>query len=53
MLGAVLWVIYGVASRARPVVAANLLVLTAAAVATWRHRGITEGTGGSGLEAGD
>lgn len=39
MLGAVLWVIYGVASHARPVVAANLLVLTAAVVTTWRRRG--------------
>jgi surface polysaccharide O-acyltransferase-like enzyme len=38
MLGALLWVVYGLASHARPVVAANLLVFTAAAVTTWRQR---------------
>jgi inner membrane protein len=36
MLGALMWVVYGLASHARPVVAANLLVLTAAAISTWR-----------------
>jgi hypothetical protein len=39
MLGALLWIVYGVAAQARPVVAANLLVLTAAAVSIWRPRG--------------
>jgi len=38
MLGAVLWVIYGVLLQARPVVAANLLVLGGAAAASWRER---------------
>jgi hypothetical protein len=35
--GALLWVAYGLASHARPVVAANVLVLTAAAFTIWRH----------------
>src|SRR5262249_15521488 len=35
--GAVLWVVYGFASHARPVVAANVLVLAAAALTTWRQ----------------
>jgi hypothetical protein len=38
MLGALLWIGYGLLSHARPVVVANLLVLTAAATTTWRHR---------------
>ena len=38
MLGAALWVMYGLLMQARPVVAANLLVLGAAAVASWRER---------------
>jgi hypothetical protein len=38
MTGAVLWVVYGLLLPARPVVAANLLVLAAAAAASWRHR---------------
>jgi hypothetical protein len=38
MAGAVLWVTYGVLLQARPVVAANLLVLGAAAAASWRER---------------
>jgi hypothetical protein len=45
MVGALMWVVYGLASHARPVVAANLLVLTAAAISTWRR-------GGPGLENG-
>jgi hypothetical protein len=32
-----LWIGYGVLSHARPVVVANVLVLTAAATTTWRH----------------
>jgi hypothetical protein len=36
MAGALMWVVYGLASHARPVVAANLLVLTAAAISIWR-----------------
>ena len=38
MLGAMLWVVYGVLLQARPVMAANLLVLGAAAAASWRER---------------
>jgi len=38
MAGAVLWVIYGIFLQARPVVAANLLVLGGAAAASWRER---------------
>jgi hypothetical protein len=38
MLGAVLWVVYGLSLQARPVVAANLLVLGGAAAASWRER---------------
>jgi hypothetical protein len=38
MLGAVIWIAYGVLVHARPVVAANLLVLLAAGGAAWRHR---------------
>ncbi len=38
MLGALLWIAYGLALHARPVVAANVLVLAAAAVTTWRTR---------------
>jgi hypothetical protein len=38
MLGALLWIVYGLMVHARPVVAANLLVLAAAAVTTWRTR---------------
>ena len=36
MAGALLWVGYGLLSRAAPVVAANLLVLCAAAWKAWR-----------------
>jgi len=39
MVGSLMWVVYGLASHARPVVAANLLVLTAAAISTWRQAG--------------
>jgi hypothetical protein len=38
MLGAVLWIAYGVATRARPIVGANLLLLAAAVATTWRRR---------------
>ena len=38
MLGALLWIAYGLVMHARPVVAANVLVLAAAAVTTWRQR---------------
>jgi hypothetical protein len=38
MLGALLWIAYGLMVHARPVVAANVLVLAAAAVTTWRTR---------------
>ena len=38
MLGAALWVGYGVLTQAAPVVAANLLVLGAAAMASLRAR---------------
>ena len=38
MLGALLWIAYGLIMHARPVVAANVLVLAAAAVTTWRTR---------------
>jgi hypothetical protein len=36
MLGALMWTGYGILMRAPPVVAANVLVLTAAAWKTWR-----------------
>jgi hypothetical protein len=42
MLGALLWIGYSLAAHARPVVVANLLVLTAAATTTWRHRAAIE-----------
>lgn len=38
MAGAVMWVVYGVLIGALPVVAANVLVLAAAAWASLRHR---------------
>lgn len=38
MVGGVLWVIYGALVGAKPVVAANLLVVFAAAWKTWRPR---------------
>jgi hypothetical protein len=38
MAGAVLWVAYGLLMHAPPVVAANLLVLLAAAWTGWRSR---------------
>ena len=52
MVGALMWVVYGLASHARPVVAANLLVLTAAAISTWRPaRGSAGRAVGAGSEA--
>lgn len=39
MLGATLWIAYGVVTHAQPVVGANLLLLAAAGVTTWRRRG--------------
>jgi hypothetical protein len=38
MLGALLWIAYGLMTHARPVVVANALVLTSAAMTTWRQR---------------
>jgi hypothetical protein len=38
MIGALLWIIYGLLIGASPVIVANLLVLTAAAWATLRAR---------------
>ena len=38
MIGGVLWVAYGVLVQAKPVVAANVLVVAAAAWKTWRSR---------------
>jgi hypothetical protein len=38
MLGALLWIVYGLMVHARPVVAANVLVLAAAAVTTWNTK---------------
>jgi len=37
MLGALLWIAYGFASHARPVIVANVLVFTAVAMATWQR----------------
>jgi hypothetical protein len=36
MVGAVMWVVYGVLVNARPVIVANLLVLGAAAAGSWK-----------------
>ena len=41
MAGALLWLGYGFAIDARPVVVANALVLAAAAWTTWRQRDIS------------
>jgi hypothetical protein len=38
MLGALLWVIYGVVIGAAPVIVANVLVFSAAAWTRWRTR---------------
>lgn len=38
MVGAIMWIAYGVLMRAAPVVAANALVFTAAAWKLWRAR---------------
>ena len=38
MSGAALWVIYGLLEHATPVVAANVLVMAAAAWTSWRGR---------------
>ncbi|MBC7898005.1 MAG: YgjV family protein [Cytophagaceae bacterium] len=38
MAGALLWLGYGIAIEAPPVVVANVLVLAAAVWTTWRHR---------------
>jgi len=37
MLGALLWIAYGLMSNVRPVVVANVLVLAGAAMTTWRR----------------
>jgi hypothetical protein len=37
MAGAALWIGYGVLTQAAPVITANVLVLGAAAWASWRH----------------
>jgi hypothetical protein len=39
MVGGVLWVVYGALVGAKPVVAANVLVVAAAAWKSWRPRG--------------
>jgi hypothetical protein len=38
MAGAAMWIGYGVATNAAPVIAANLLVLAAAVFTSWRRR---------------
>jgi hypothetical protein len=38
MLGALLWIAYGFMSHAPPVVVANVLVFSGAAITTWRQR---------------
>jgi hypothetical protein len=40
MLGALLWVIYGIVIGAAPVVVANVLVFSAAAWTRWRPRSV-------------
>ena len=37
MIGAVMWLIYGVFADARPVIVANLLAAGAAAAGTWKE----------------
>jgi hypothetical protein len=39
MIAALMWIGYGVLVKAHPVIVANLLVLGAAAAATWSARG--------------
>jgi hypothetical protein len=38
LVGALLWMAYGMVLQATPVVAANAIVVAAAAVAVWRQR---------------
>lgn len=45
MLGAALWIAYGILIAAKPVIAANLLVFAAAAWTLARQRGLTRPTG--------
>jgi hypothetical protein len=49
MVGASIWVAYGVLTHALPVVAANLLVMGAAALASWGGRAKV-GSGGLSRE---
>jgi hypothetical protein len=51
MIGALMWVVYGLLIRATPVVAANLLVLGAAGWALFRDPGL--GARASGLRTRD
>ena len=45
MLGALMWVAYGVLTHALPVIAANVLVMGAAALASWGARAKSGSTG--------
>jgi hypothetical protein len=45
IVAASLWVAYGVLTRALPVVAANVLVMCAAAIASWGSRSKMESAG--------
>jgi hypothetical protein len=49
MLGALLWVIYGILINAAPVVVANVLVFSAAAWTAWRTRVTTCGPRDAGI----
>jgi hypothetical protein len=48
MFGALLWIVYGLVVHARPVVAANVLVLAAAAATTWNTKDTEAGKGHQG-----
>jgi uncharacterized protein with PQ loop repeat len=47
MLGALLWVLYGILIGAAPVIAANALVFSAAAWTLWRRCPTAAGEAGS------
>ena len=49
MLGALLWVIYGVLIAAAPVIVANVLVFSAAAWTMWRARATVYAPGGASI----
>jgi hypothetical protein len=49
MLGALLWVIYGILIDAAPVIVANVLVFSAAAWTVWRARAPVYGPGNGSI----